>query len=71
MIFFFWGGGVPYPIYFCMNLLVRFKLGYTPNFAALDHLEVPYKFVVVGGWWWLGVKTNFSVHLSPFVLWLN
>ena len=35
------GGGVPYPIFFRPNLLVRFKLGYTQNFAALGHVEVP------------------------------
>ena len=42
----FWGliffvGGVPYPIFFFTNLLFRVKLGYTPNFASLGHLEVP------------------------------
>ena len=40
---FFWGVGI------------FFKLGYTPNFTALGHLEVPWKFpwggwVVWGGW---------------------
>ena len=37
---------------FGTNLLVRVKLGYTPNFTFLSHSEVPYKFgvgVVVGG----------------------
>ena len=32
-----------------MNLLVRVKLVFTPNFTALGHLEVPEKFVVGGG----------------------
>ena len=27
--------GVPYPIFFCANLLVRVKLGYPPNFNFL------------------------------------
>ena len=35
------GRGVPYPIFFAPNLLVRLKLGYTLNFAALGHVEVP------------------------------
>ena len=29
---FFFGGGVPDPIFFCTNLLVRVKLGYTLEF---------------------------------------
>ena len=29
------GGGGPYPIFFCANLLVRVKLGYPPNFNFL------------------------------------
>ena len=49
------GGGSLTPFFFCTNLLVRVKLGYTPNFTALGHLEVPWKFLwgggVVGGWW--------------------
>ena len=32
---FFSLGGVPYPIFFCTNLLVRVKLGYPPNFNFL------------------------------------
>ena len=40
-LIFFLGGGVPYPIFFGPNLLVRVKLGYTLNFTALGHLEVP------------------------------
>ena len=35
------GGKGPLPHLFCMNLLVRVKLGYTQNFTALGHLEVP------------------------------
>ena len=38
---FFFGGGALTPFFFCTNLLVRVKLGYTPNFTALGHLEVP------------------------------
>ena len=46
--------GVPYPIFFGPNLLVRVKLGYTPNFIALGHVEVPWKFLV--GWvGWVGL----------------
>ena len=37
---FFWGG-VPYPIFFGPNLLVRVKLCYTPNFTARGHVELP------------------------------
>ena len=29
------GGGAPYPIFFCANLLVRVKLGYPPYFNFL------------------------------------
>ena len=29
------GGVVPYPNYFCMHLLVKVKLGYSPNFNFL------------------------------------
>ena len=39
--FFFGGGGSLTPFFFGTNLLVRVKLGYTPNFTALGHLEVP------------------------------
>ena len=35
-------------LFFGRNVLVRVKLGYTPNFVALGHLKVPYKFVVGG-----------------------
>ena len=38
---FFFGGGSLTPFFFGPNLLVRVKLGYTPNFAALGHVEVP------------------------------
>ena len=37
----FLGEGVPYPIFGGPKLLVRVKLGYTPNFADLGHVEVP------------------------------
>ena len=37
----FLGGGGPYPIFLGLNLLVGVKLVYTPNFAALGHVEVP------------------------------
>ena len=42
---FFLGGGVRgwslTPFFGGPNLLVRVKLGYTPNFAALGYVEVP------------------------------
>ena len=38
-IFLFFLGGGP-PIFFGPNLLVKVKLDYTPNFAALGHVEV-------------------------------
>ena len=44
----FFRGGSLTQFYFFTNLLVGVKLGYIPNFTALGHLEVPWKFVV--GW---------------------
>ena len=38
-------GGVPYPIFFCMNLLVRVKLGYPPNFNFLGKPLLGEKYV--------------------------
>ena len=64
--FFYFLGGGPLTHFFCTNLLVRVKLGYTPNFAALGHVEVPWKFLVVGwvcGWGWVG-NTNNHYHSS-------
>ena len=67
-LIFFGGGMVPYPIFCCTNLLFRVKLGYTPNFTALDHLEVPWKFWVVvvvgGGLWKTPIITLHLVELS-------
>ena len=40
-LIFFGGRGVALPHLFCMNILVKVKLGYTLNFSALVHLEVP------------------------------
>ena len=40
-LFFRVGGWSLIPFFSLMNLLVRVKLGYTPNFAALGHVEVP------------------------------
>ena len=37
--------GVPYPIFFCTNLLVRFKLGYPPNFNFLGKPLLGEKYV--------------------------
>ena len=34
------GRGGPFPHFFCNNLSVSVKLGYTPNFTILSHLEV-------------------------------
>ena len=33
-------GGPPYPIYLCTKILVKVKLGYTPNFTVLANIEV-------------------------------
>ena len=44
------GGGSLILSLFCMNLLVRVKLGYTRSFTFLGHLYVPYKFVGGGCW---------------------
>ena len=41
----FFGGGVPYPILFCENLLVRVKLGYPPNFNFLGKPLLGEKYV--------------------------
>ena len=41
----FFGGGVPYPIFFCANLLVRVKLGYPPNFNFLGKPLLGEKYV--------------------------
>ena len=38
-------GGVPYPIFFCANLLVRVKLGYPPNFNFLGKPLLGEKYV--------------------------
>ena len=47
--FFWWGpiffGGVPYPIFFGTNLLVRVKLGYPPNVNFLGKPLLGEKFV--------------------------
>ena len=63
---FFWGGGIFFggslTPFFCTNLLVRVKLGYTPNFTALGHLEVPWKFLV--GWCGEVGNTNNHYHSS-------
>ena len=40
--FFFGGGASLPPFFFCMNLLVRFKLEYTLNFIFLGHLKLPF-----------------------------
>ena len=37
------------PFFWCKNLLVMVKIGYTPNVSLLSHLEVPLKFGWVGG----------------------
>jgi len=50
-LIFFFGGRVTSPKLFGKNLLVRVKLGYTPNFTSLCHLEEPLKLVVVVGGW--------------------
>ena len=41
--------GVPNPILFQRIFYFGVKIGYTPNFTALGHLEVPWKFLVVVG----------------------
>ena len=38
---FFPGADDDFDFFVGINLLVRVKLGYTPNFAALGHVEVP------------------------------
>ena len=38
-------GGVPYPIFFCENLLVRVKLGHPPNFNFLGKPLLGEKYV--------------------------
>ena len=39
------GGGGPLPYFFCMNLLVRVKLGYPPNFNFLGKPLLGEKYV--------------------------
>ena len=53
--------------FFCMNLLVMFKLGYTLNISFLKHLEVPLSFCGGVGWWWetpIIIITLHSVELT-------
>ena len=45
---FFFGGGVPNPIFYFWNLYFMVKLGYPENFIVLGCLRVLGKFV----WWW-------------------
>ena len=42
---FFFGGGGPYPNFFCENLLVRVKLGHPPNFNFLGKPLLGEKYV--------------------------
>ena len=55
--------------FFCTNLLVRVKLRYTPNFTALGHLEVPYKFLCEWVGWWVVEQTN--NHYQPSLNWVE
>ena len=46
----FLGGGDPEPIFFFTNLLVRVKLGYTPNFNFISHCLDTCPGEWLGGW---------------------
>ena len=70
---FFWRGwnnlifleGDYLPHFFCTNLLLRVKLGYTPNFTALGHLEVCGGVI---GWWWIN---QWSLSLFTKLSWVE
>ena len=49
---FFGGGGCLTPFFVGVNIFIRVKLSYAPNYTFLGHLEGPSHFGVVGGGGW-------------------